>query len=139
MTLAGMSAGLLARGLSFFWPRAARRFGLWYRHQTVRFPRWCSPISWEPTIKIGQQTMRAPFSEIQGMSLLLEGCWEAELTERIKVHLSPGDVFLDIGANMGYYSLIAAEAVGVDGLVIAVEPSLLNLSRLLSNLQLNRC
>lgn len=36
--------------------------------------------------------------------------------------LLPGDVILDIGAHVGYYSEYAAEKVGKDGLVIAVEP-----------------
>jgi FkbM family methyltransferase len=38
-------------------------------------------------------------------------------------HLKPGDVFVDVGANIGYYSLLAARAVGKDGSVIAFEPS----------------
>jgi FkbM family methyltransferase len=41
------------------------------------------------------------------------------LVERL---LQPGDSFLDVGANVGIYSLIAARRVGPDGRVIAVEP-----------------
>ena len=36
-------------------------------------------------------------------------------------HLKPGDVFLDVGSYVGFYSLFAARAVGPTGTVIAVE------------------
>ena len=36
--------------------------------------------------------------------------------------LRPGDTFLDVGANHGSYSLIAAPVVGADGVVLAFEP-----------------
>lgn len=36
--------------------------------------------------------------------------------------LSPGDTFIDLGAHIGYYSLVAADVVGEDGTVIAFEP-----------------
>jgi FkbM family methyltransferase len=40
--------------------------------------------------------------------------------------LSPGDVVYDVGANIGWYSLLAARAVGPSGSVMAFEPSLEN-------------
>lgn len=36
--------------------------------------------------------------------------------------LDPGDVVVDVGANTGIYSLKAASLVGVDGVVVSVEP-----------------
>lgn len=36
--------------------------------------------------------------------------------------LRPGDVFVDVGANVGYYTILASEIVGDSGRVIAVEP-----------------
>jgi FkbM family methyltransferase len=47
--------------------------------------------------------------------------------------LKPGMVFVDVGANDGYYSLFAARRVGASGRVIAVEPS----SRERANLERN--
>jgi FkbM family methyltransferase len=40
----------------------------------------------------------------------------------IEACLSPGDTFLDVGANHGSFSLIAAKAVGSSGVVVAFEP-----------------
>jgi len=51
--------------------------------------------------------------------------------------LRPGDAFLDIGANAGYYSLLAASRIAPTGSVDAVEPSPPALARLRSHLALN--
>lgn len=45
--------------------------------------------------------------------------------------LSTNDVFIDVGANIGYYSLLASQLVGPHGQVIAFEP-IPELSQLLS-------
>jgi FkbM family methyltransferase len=47
--------------------------------------------------------------------------------------LRPGDVVYDIGANIGWYSLLAARKVGPGGKVIAFEPSVLNAAYLEQN------
>jgi FkbM family methyltransferase len=50
-----------------------------------------------------------------------------------------GDVFYDIGANVGAYTLIAAQLFEGRVKVCAFEPSALNYSQLVRNLALNRC
>ncbi|MBO4207724.1 FkbM family methyltransferase [Micromonospora echinofusca] len=55
--------------------------------------------------------------------LYLFGTWEPHLTAWIRRRLTPGDTFIDVGANIGYYSLLAARLVGPTGRVVAVEPS----------------
>ncbi len=50
------------------------------------------------------------------------GVYEPQVAELIASRLAPGDVFYDIGANAGYFSLIAARAVGEKGSVIAFDP-----------------
>jgi FkbM family methyltransferase len=57
------------------------------------------------------------------MYLWLFGIWEPELTAFIDSCLSGGESFLDVGANIGYFSARAARRVGEAGSVIAVEPS----------------
>jgi FkbM family methyltransferase len=49
----------------------------------------------------------------------------------------PGDVFLDVGAYIGWYTIQAAKAVGPSGRVIAMEPDLSNRRQLETNLSLN--
>jgi FkbM family methyltransferase len=51
--------------------------------------------------------------------------------------LSPGDVVYDIGANIGWYSLLAARAVGPAGRVFAFEPSVSNAFYAQSNARRN--
>jgi hypothetical protein len=36
------------------------------------------------------------------------GLWEPNLSAWIESRLSPGDVFIDVGANIGYFTLLAA-------------------------------
>jgi FkbM family methyltransferase len=52
--------------------------------------------------------------------------------------LQHGDCFIDIGANCGLFSLLAAGRVGDDGLVIAFEPCLESFARLVRNVELNQ-
>ena len=49
------------------------------------------------------------------------GTWEPDITDWISATLRPGDCFVDIGANIGHYSLLASRIVGADGRVVAVE------------------
>jgi len=52
--------------------------------------------------------------------------------------LNPGDVFIDVGAHMGLYSLLAGLKVGTSGLVVAIEPNPLNALILRHNIKLNK-
>lgn len=52
-------------------------------------------------------------------------------------YLKPGCVFVDIGANEGFFSIIGAKLVGLTGTVIAVEPQSRLKSVLLSNCDYN--
>ncbi|MGW1991282.1 FkbM family methyltransferase [Embleya sp. NPDC001921] len=51
------------------------------------------------------------------------GTWEPHMTSWLRGRLRPGDVFVDIGANIGYFTLLAAPLVGPRGGVVAVEAS----------------
>jgi FkbM family methyltransferase len=67
-------------------------------------------------------------------------CRNFEMTERAFVNhfLRPGDVFVDVGANIGLFTLIAASRVGPTGRVIAFEPTSQTYDRLVRNVELNR-
>jgi len=57
--------------------------------------------------------------------------------EWLKSTLKPGDVFLDIGANIGLYSIYGGNLVGANGHVYAVEPHMFNATGLMENIQVN--
>src|SRR5262245_19453749 len=54
--------------------------------------------------------------------LLLTGSFEPKQTEIIKGLLPKGGIFVDVGANVGYFSIVGATAVGPSGRVYAFEP-----------------
>jgi FkbM family methyltransferase len=66
------------------------------------------------------------------------GLWEPHITEWIRRLLRPGDGFIDVGANTGYYSLLASRLVGAAGTVVAIEASPKTFARLRENLDRNR-
>ncbi len=57
-----------------------------------------------------------------GLFLLNEGTYEEAMGKAIRGLLQPGDRFIDVGANEGYFSVLAAQCVGSGGAVHAVEP-----------------
>jgi len=65
------------------------------------------------------------------------GDYEIEKAKLIAKCVKPGGVVYDIGANVGFYSLIASRKVGSTGRVIAFEPSPRNLRFLYQHLALN--
>jgi len=66
------------------------------------------------------------------------GHWEPNISYWIARRLKPGRTFVDVGANIGYYSLMASTIVGPTGGVVAVEASPRIHQRLLRHIQLNR-
>lgn len=61
-------------------------------------------------------------SSNMGYRLLKYGDLESDMTKGIEAILKPGDTFVDLGGNEGWYSLIAAKSVGPTGRVLCVEP-----------------
>ncbi|KQU54806.1 hypothetical protein ASG72_04115 [Bosea sp. Leaf344] len=55
--------------------------------------------------------------------VMFDGYWESWLTIFCARTLQPGMVAFDVGANLGYYTLLFADRVGPTGKVIAIEPN----------------
>jgi FkbM family methyltransferase len=58
-------------------------------------------------------------------------------TAAVRASLSPGGTFVDVGANWGYFTLVAAHAVGDAGRVVALEPDPRVHAELRANVQRN--
>lgn len=69
--------------------------------------------------------------------ILLFQNFEEETRAFLKAFLRPGDVFLDVGANVGLFTLLAARHVGGSGKVHAFEPVRKTHARLIENVRLN--
>ena len=62
---------------------------------------------------------------------------EPGTVEWIKNEINPGEIFYDIGANIGIYTILAAYRTGEEGKVFAFEPHSGNFTRLLDNIIVN--
>jgi len=62
---------------------------------------------------------------------------EGDVHDFILNNLESGDIFVDIGANIGYYTILAARLIGIDGKVFAIEPVPQTLKVLRFNIKLN--
>lgn len=65
------------------------------------------------------------------------GVYEAATTNLLTQVLKPGDTFVDVGAHVGFFSMMAAALVGPAGRVVAFEPNAENYASLRNNLSLN--
>jgi FkbM family methyltransferase len=65
------------------------------------------------------------------------GLWEPNETRWFVRSLRPGDVVVDVGANIGYYTLLGARLVGESGRVYAFEPDPASFEILARNVRLN--
>jgi FkbM family methyltransferase len=72
-------------------------------------------------------------------SRLLAGEYEPQMEAVLRRYLRPGGVFIDLGANEGYFSVFASGLVGPHGAVIAVEPQTRLQSVIKTNLEANTC
>ncbi|MEI5135818.1 FkbM family methyltransferase [Streptomyces libani] len=69
----------------------------------------------------------------------LFGLWEPHMTHWLQRRLRPGDTYIDVGANVGYFSLLASQLVGEEGRVVAIEASPTFHARVLQHAEINGC
>ena len=78
-----------------------------------------------------------PASQL-GHALTTTQAYEPEMEALLRAVLRPGDSFVDVGANEGVFTVLAAQICG-DGTVVAVEPQSRLLHVLHRNLEINGC
>jgi FkbM family methyltransferase len=57
-----------------------------------------------------------------GAAVVRKESYEPELSNAVRSLLRPGDLFVDVGANEGFFTVVAAKQVGPNGVVVAIEP-----------------
>ena len=67
------------------------------------------------------------------------GFWEPDVAAFFEARLRPGMRFVDVGANLGYFSVLASRLVGLTGQVVAVEPGERSAAVLRANLWRHGC
>jgi len=78
-----------------------------------------------------------PWNDDGGRAIYETGWYEPATVRAVESLLKPGMVFMDIGANMGQYSLLASKIVGPAGAVHSFEPSPTMYPWLARNVRLN--
>ena len=68
---------------------------------------------------------------------ILWGFYESKVKQVIQSNLSNGEVFIDIGANIGFFSILGAKLVGESGRVFSYEPNPNCTERINRNIKLN--
>jgi FkbM family methyltransferase len=100
---------------------------------------WLDRIRRRPIVFTDARGLRYELrpDENGGIYFRHRGNYEVAETLFCERHLRAGDTAIDVGANIGLYSLLFAKLVGPAGRVIAFEPESENHARLMHNLALN--
>lgn len=72
------------------------------------------------------------------LDLARRGIFEKTITNYVKSSVKEGQFVIDVGANIGYYSVLLSGLVGSDGKVFAFEPEKSNFTILKKNLLVNK-
>jgi FkbM family methyltransferase len=75
--------------------------------------------------------------DLVSKEIAVQRVWEPYETELLLSRLGSGQTFVDVGANIGYYSVIADQVVGTAGSIYAFEPEQKNFELLARNM--NNC
>ena len=108
------------------------RSAIWYARCYLRKPTALELPRWN--IKMLFPSQRKGFGKF---IFAFREYYEPELAYLEEI-LAPGGVFVDVGANFGVYTLVASSLVGLEGRVLAAEPTAQSFAVLQQNLELNR-
>jgi FkbM family methyltransferase len=114
-----------SRGKRSFWTRVIEPYFAWRSHNFVARTMFGARMAGDTCDMIQQY-------------IYYFGIWEPNLTHWIIGRLRRGDTFVDVGANVGYYALLASTLVGSSGKVVAIEASPHIFSLLCANLSRQR-
>ncbi|MDX1976152.1 MAG: FkbM family methyltransferase [Pseudanabaenaceae cyanobacterium bins.68] len=73
-----------------------------------------------------------------GNHIIQSKSYEPHVTHMLSNVLEPSGIFLDLGANIGYFSLLASKIVGCSGKIISFEPNIQNIQLFYSSIVENQ-
>jgi len=118
-------------------PKLGRGLGLGLHDRLYRLARrWLDPQRVELD---GFALYLDPYDDVLSYNLARGYPWEEAETRVFRSLLREGMDVLDVGAHIGYYTLLASRAVGPRGRVFAFEPAPGNLALLRKNVSANGC
>ncbi|MDH5423021.1 MAG: FkbM family methyltransferase [Acidimicrobiia bacterium] len=122
--------GRLARAVAY-----VPVFGSWWA-LAVAYSRF------RHTISISGETLdgfkfECRLPDLVEMYIYLFGIWEPDLSVFVHRSLSPGRTFIDVGAHVGYFAVLGADAVGPTGSVVAIEANPDTFPKLMANITSN--
>ena len=113
----------------------------WNFGKRAVYDAYCRNFGWRHYRKIVKtrfgDLMEINTPDVISTTIFLAGHWEPMITEYVRGALNPGDTFIDIGANIGYYTVLASRMVGDSGSVISIEAHPGIYDRLKKNVALN--
>ncbi len=88
--------------------------------------------------ELGGYTFQCFLRDNVATQVFFAGCYEAQESAFARAVLRPGMSFVDVGANWGFFSLMAAHLVGTAGRIVALEPDPRAFLRLKANVERNQ-
>ncbi len=93
------------------------------RYRTIqKLPRPCSAFLMHLPEEVGGYSFRCDLRDTISREVCFTGRYEPQETALVRSTLRPGMSFVDVGANWGYFTLLAASLVGTNGRVLSLEP-----------------
>ncbi len=101
--------------------------------------RWTRPPDDVLTLAVGGVAGRFRLHTDRELRFLeAMAIYERQVLERLLDIVRPGDIFYDVGAHTGLYSILLGNVLGAEGAVVAFEPQQDNYAHLVENLELNK-
>lgn len=132
------AAGVLLAGLLVALLVAAPERSLRREHDLLMRMRQRAAVATLEIEPVGEIRMFLnPDDRVITPSVIFYGEWEPKETLWFTRCVKPGDTVVDVGANVGHYTLLAAKLVGEQGRVFAFEPDPVSFALLERNVRLN--
>jgi FkbM family methyltransferase len=117
-------AGAMAYARASWWRRLLHRPAATLLYSTLLWPPRGVPLAIQiPAHTFFGAEMRVVLPEQSTCEIFCYGAIEEDVTSFLLTHITEGMTIIDVGANIGYFSLLAATLVGPSGQVHAFEPA----------------